>query len=51
VSYTTRLPRPGEIDAQHYHFVDRATFERVAQQGEFLEHALVRGNHYATSER
>ena len=22
VSYTTRPPRPGEVDGQHYHFTD-----------------------------
>ena len=23
VSYTSRLPRPGEVDGKHYHFVSR----------------------------
>lgn len=27
VSYTTRGPRPGEVDGTHYNFVDVATFE------------------------
>lgn len=29
VSYTTRSPRPGEVDGVDYHFVDRAEFERM----------------------
>ena len=49
VSYTTRPPRPGEEDGKHYHFVDTARFNMLAQRGEFLEHALVHGNWYATS--
>ena len=49
VSHTTRAPRPGEADGQHYHFVDTATFERMVAAGEFVEHARVFDNHYGTS--
>jgi len=49
VSYTTRPPRPGEIDGVHYRFVDEAGFEARKAAGEFLEHAHVHGNWYATS--
>jgi guanylate kinase len=49
VSYTTRPPRPGEQDGVHYHFVDEAKFEALKKAGEFLEHAYVHGNWYATS--
>jgi guanylate kinase len=45
VSYTTRPPRPGS----HYHFVDVPTFLTLKDRGEFLEHAFVHGNWYATS--
>jgi guanylate kinase len=51
VSYTTRAPRPGEVNGREYHFVDRATFERMLEAGEFLESAEVHGNCYATSQR
>lgn len=51
ISYTTRAPRPGEVDGRHYHFTDRATFEQMLERGEFLESALVHGNYYGTSER
>ncbi|MEW6611595.1 MAG: guanylate kinase [Pseudomonadota bacterium] len=50
VSYTTRPPRPGERDGEHYHFVDTATFEHMVEEGAFLEHAHVFGNHYGTGE-
>jgi guanylate kinase len=49
VSFTTRPPRPGEHDGVHYHFVDEATFMARKGEGEFLEHAHVHGNWYATS--
>ena len=49
VSYTTRPPRPGETDGVDYHFVDEPTFMRLKDKGEFLEHAFVHGNWYATS--
>ena len=49
MSFTTRPPRPGEHDGIHYHFVDEATFMARKGEGEFLEHAHVHGNWYATS--
>jgi guanylate kinase len=49
VSYTTRPPRPGEKDGVDYHFVDEARFKALQRAGEFLEHAYVHGNWYATS--
>ena len=50
VSYTTRAPRPGEVEGVSYSFVDVATFERMAEAGEFLEWANVHGQLYGTSE-
>ena len=50
VSHTTRSPRPGEIDGQHYHFTDIQTFTSAIGEGKFLEHAEVFGNYYGTSE-
>jgi guanylate kinase len=49
VSYTTRAPRPGEVDGVHYRFVDEPGFLARKDAGEFLEHAHVHGNWYATS--
>ena len=49
VSYTTRPPRPGERDGVDYHFVDPAKFMALKDKGEYLEHAYVHGNWYATS--
>ena len=51
VSHTTRAPRPGEIDGQHYHFTDVDKFVTAIGEGKFLEHAEVFGNYYGTSEQ
>jgi guanylate kinase len=48
VSATTRAPRPGEQDGVDYHFLPEPEFERLAQAGEFLEHASYSGHRYGT---
>ena len=48
VSFTTRPPRPNEVDGRDYFFVSPEEFERMAQAGEFLEHARVFDNRYGT---
>ncbi|WP_203579426.1 guanylate kinase [Microbacterium hibisci] len=45
VSATTRAPRPGEVDGEHYFFVDDAEFDRMIADGELLEHATVHNAH------
>ncbi|CAG0960498.1 guanylate kinase [Burkholderiales bacterium] len=51
VSFTTRPPRPGEVQGVDYHFVDLARFSELQEAGAFLECATVHSNHYATSHR
>ncbi|MCP5432544.1 MAG: guanylate kinase [Alphaproteobacteria bacterium] len=48
ISATTRPRRQSEIEGRDYHFVSLKTFERMAAQGDFLEHAEVFGNRYGT---
>jgi guanylate kinase len=48
VSHTTRARRNGEKDGRDYHFVDRDTFTRMRERGEFLEWAVVFDNFYGT---
>jgi guanylate kinase len=50
ISYTSRAPRPGEVDGRDYHFVSRETFLDMIQRGDFLESAEVYGNLYGTSQ-
>ncbi|WP_100657652.1 guanylate kinase [Alteromonas flava] len=49
VSHTTRQPRPGENDGEHYHFVTHEEFEALIKQDAFFEWAEVFGNYYGTS--
>jgi len=49
ISHTTRQPRPGEVNGEHYHFTDRAGFEAMIDDDRFLEYAEVFGNFYGTS--
>ena len=48
VSHTTRAPRPGEEDGVDYHFFNKPEFERLVEEGEFLEYAQVFDNYYGT---
>jgi len=51
VSHTTRDPRPGEVNAQHYHFVSVEQFKAAIEEGVFFEWAEVFGNYYGTSRK
>jgi guanylate kinase len=49
VSYTTRIPRDGEVDGADYFFVSQATFQSMVEKNDFIEWAEVHGNLYGTS--
>lgn len=51
VSYTTRAPRPGEIEGQAYHFVTEPVFQQMVDRGELAEWARVHGHLYGTAAR
>jgi len=51
ISYTSRPPRPEEVNGRDYHFVSREVFEQMLERGEFLESAEVYGNFYGTSQK
>jgi guanylate kinase len=46
VTATTRRPRPGEVDGEHYHFRTMQQFKEMIERDELLEHAEVHGNLY-----
>jgi len=48
VSCTTRAPRSGEINGEHYQFLSYADFRAKLETGDFLEHAQVHGDFYGT---
>ena len=49
ISYTTRAMRPGEQDGVDYHFVTFEVFQRMVDDGAFVEWAQVHGNYYGTA--
>src|SRR5215467_9182419 len=48
VSCTTRPPRAGEIDGEHYRFLSAPDFHARIDAGDFLEHANVHEDLYGT---
>lgn len=52
ISVTTRPPRPGEIDGEHYYFISESEFQSLVDRDELLEWAEVHGSHrYGTPRR
>lgn len=49
ISHTTRKPRGQEQNGREYLFIDKPTFERKVEAGDFFEWAEVHGNLYGTS--
>ena len=49
VSHTTRSRRSGETDGEDYLFVSEDDFDRLVQEGAFVEHTVYSGAHYGTS--
>ena len=48
ISATTRPPRPGEENAREYYFVSDAEFDRMIENAELLEWAMVHEYRYGT---
>ena len=48
ISATTRPMRPGEEEGKDYFFIDKTRFGELEAAGEFIEHAKVFDNYYAT---
>ena len=51
ISYTTRLPRSGEINGVDYQFINKESFIKMQQQNIFLETAECHGAFYGTSKK
>lgn len=48
ISATTRKPRPGEVDGEHYHFLTKEAFEQLIEEDGVLEYTLYNGNYYGS---
>jgi len=51
VSYTTRLPRPGEVNGKDYIFISEDDFRARIARGEFIEWVENYGQLYGTSKK
>ena len=51
ISYTTRPPRPGEINESDYYFIDNRKFNEMLKRDEFLESAKVFDHYYGTPKK
>jgi guanylate kinase len=51
ISHTTRLKRPAEIHSVNYYFIEKDEFNRMVEENEFLEHAVIFNNSYGTSRK
>lgn len=49
VSHTSREPRDGELDGQHYHFVTLSHYDWMKAAGELFESAMIYGEGYGLS--
>ncbi|GLH73369.1 guanylate kinase [Geothrix limicola] len=48
ISFTTRKPRPGEVDGRDYFFIDDDRFETMVREDGFVEWVQVYGHRYGT---
>jgi len=48
ISYTTRKPRPKEINNQDYHFITTEEFNSLVKENKFFEYANIFDNYYGT---
>ena len=51
ISHTTRRPRPSEVNGKDYFFTEITEFEKMIEEGLFLEYAHCHGNFYGTSKK
>jgi len=51
VSHTTRSIRPSEVDGVNYHFVTEQEFQKLKEEGAFIETAVYSANNYGTSKQ
>ena len=48
ISYTTRKPRPNEVNGKDYHFIKKDEFNNLVKKNNFFEYAKIFDNYYGT---
>jgi len=51
ISATTRQPRSGEIEGEHYFFLEKKKFQEIIDKDGFLEWASFSNNFYGTPKK
>ena len=51
ISATTRAPRPGEVNGEHYHFISKEDFLKRIKNGGMIEFTEYCGNFYGTPKK
>lgn len=51
ISATTREARVGEIEGEHYYFIEKADFEKMIEQDDLIEWATYCDNYYGTPKK
>jgi len=51
ISYTTRKPRPKEVNGRDYHFINKTDFDLLIKENNFFEYAKIFDNYYGTSKK
>lgn len=49
ISFTTRTPRPNEVDGIDYHFISHEEFQKKIETKDLLEYVELHGEYYGTS--
>ncbi len=50
-TYTTRAPRPGEVEGFPYHFLTEEQFREKIASGELFEHEFIHTSYYGSSRK
>ena len=48
ISYTTRKPRPTEVNGKDYHFISKQEFKNLVKGNNFFEYANIFDNYYGS---
>lgn len=51
ISFTTRLPRDGEVNGVDYNFISMEEAEKIVKNNEALQHVIINGNHYGSHQK
>ena len=51
ITYTTRSPRKGEVEGEHYYFIKERKFKEMLEENEFIETISIFNSSYGSSKK